>query len=81
MYSTVYSQTFDSGPSDREIGTQYNKPLYKGRFSRSWFAYGSLNLREEDNLSTKDKRLEFILFPKCPLFGGLTVVEREIITS
>ena len=29
----VYSQTSDSGPS--EIGTQYNKPLYKGRFSRS----------------------------------------------
>ena len=28
-----YSQTSDSGPS--EIGTQYNKPLYKGRFSRS----------------------------------------------
>ena len=59
---------------------QYNKPLYKGRFSRSqiiglpiWFLY-ILNLRE-DNLSTKfkDKRLEFILFPKCPLLGGLTV--------
>ena len=33
-----------------------------------------MNLREEDNLSTKDKRLEFILFPKCPLFGGLTVL-------
>ena len=33
-----------------------------------------MNLLEEDNLSTKDKRLEFILFPKCPLFGGLTVV-------
>ena len=29
----VYSQTSDSGPS--EIGTQYNKPLYKGHFSRS----------------------------------------------
>ena len=28
----MYSQTSDSGPS--EIGTQYNKPLYKGRFSR-----------------------------------------------
>ena len=28
-----YSPTSDSGPS--EIGTQYNKPLYKGRFSRS----------------------------------------------
>ena len=29
----VYSQTSDSGPS--EIGTQYNKALYKGHFSRS----------------------------------------------
>ena len=29
----VYSQTSNSGPS--EIGTQYNKPLYKGHFSRS----------------------------------------------
>ena len=29
----VYSETSDSGPS--EIGTQYNKPLNKGRFSRS----------------------------------------------
>ena len=28
-----YSQTSDSGPS--EIGTRYNKTLYKGRFSRS----------------------------------------------
>ena len=72
-----YSQTSDSGPS--EIGTQYNKPLYKGRFSRSQIiglpmVLIHLNLRKEDNLSTKDKTLEFILFPKCPLFGGLTVL-------
>ncbi len=32
-YSVIYSKTSDSGPS--EIGTQYNKPLNKGRFSRS----------------------------------------------
>ena len=31
--ASSYSKTSDSGPS--EIGTQYNKPLYKGRFSRS----------------------------------------------
>ncbi len=30
---SVCSKTSDSGPS--EIGTQYNKPLNKGRFSRS----------------------------------------------
>ncbi len=29
----IYSKTSDSGPS--EIGTLYNKPLNKGRFSRS----------------------------------------------
>ncbi len=32
-YNYVYSKTSDSGPS--ELGTQYNKPLNKGRFSRS----------------------------------------------
>ncbi len=31
--NTDYSKTSDSGPS--EIGTQYNKPLNKGLFSRS----------------------------------------------
>ena len=31
------------------------------------------NLREEDNLSIRDKTAEFILSPKCPLFGGSTV--------
>ena len=31
------------------------------------------NLREEDNLSTKDKTSEFILSPTCPLFRGSTV--------
>ena len=30
---TIYSGTSDSGPS--EIGTQYNRPLYKGHRSRS----------------------------------------------
>ena len=29
---------------------------------------------EEDNLSTKDKTAGFILSPKCPLFGGSTVL-------
>ena len=28
---------------------------------------------KEDNLSTRDKTAEFILVPKCPLFGGSTV--------
>ena len=39
------------------------------------------NLREEDNLSTKDKTSEFILSPTCPLFGGFTVVESRILTA
>ena len=29
--------------------------------------------KDEDNLSTRDKTAEFILAPKCPLFGGSTV--------
>ncbi len=33
MCKYIYSKTSDSGPS--EIGTQYIKPLNKGRFSRS----------------------------------------------
>ena len=37
------------------------------------------NLREEDNLSIKDKTAEFILFPKCPLFGGSTVLHKNAI--
>ena len=32
------------------------------------------NLREEHNLSIMDKTAEFILSPKCPLFGGSTVL-------
>ena len=28
---------------------------------------------KEDNLSRRDKTAEFILVPKCPLFGGSTV--------
>ena len=31
--TVLYSGTTDSGPS--EIGTQYNRPLYKGHSSRS----------------------------------------------
>ncbi len=33
VYIIIYSKTSDSGPSEK--GTQYNKPLNKGRFSRS----------------------------------------------
>ena len=32
------------------------------------------NLLKEDNLYTGDKPLEFILVPKCPLFGDSTVL-------
>ena len=42
-----YSLVHDSGPS--EIGTQYNRPLYKGHRV----------IRREDNLSTKDTTAEF----------------------
>ena len=38
----------------------------------SLFSYTD-NLREEDNLSTKDKTNKFILSPTCPLFRGFTV--------
>ena len=33
-----------------------------------------MNLREEDNLFTRDKACEFIQFPMGPLFGGFIVV-------
>ena len=36
-----------------------------------------LNLRREDNLSLKDKTAEFVLSPKCPLFGGSIVVDNH----
>ena len=32
------------------------------------------NLLKEDSLYTVDKPLEFILVPKCPLFGDSTVM-------
>ena len=32
------------------------------------------NLSTEDSLYTVDKPLEFILVPKCPLFGNSTVI-------
>ena len=70
-----YSGTFDSGPS--EIGTLYNKPLYKGHCSRSQKLHALVHLEplKEDivNLSIKDKTAGFILSPMCPLFGGSTV--------
>ena len=74
QYRTIYSGTSDSGPS--EIGTLYNKPLYKGHCSRSMpYSFSTLILEplKEDNLSIKDKVAEFILSPTCPLFRGSTV--------
>ena len=72
----IYSGTSDSGPS--EIGTHYNRPLYKGHRSRSQkFDFPIVLIHfeplKEDNLSTKDTAAEFILSPTCPLFGGSTV--------
>ena len=72
----IYSGTSDSGPS--KIGTQYNRPLYKGHRSRSQIVGFPMVLihydpPKEDNLSTKDTIAEFILSPKCPLFRGSTV--------
>ena len=69
-----YSQTSDSGPS--EIGTQYNKPLYKGRFSRSQIIGLPMVLihfeppRRGQPLYKGQKTWIYIV----PLFGGLTVV-------
>ena len=41
--------------------------------------YHSLeNLREENNLSIRDKTAEFILLPKFHLFGGSTVLFSDV---
>ena len=71
-----YSETSDSGSS--EIGTQYDRPLYKGHRSSLpkivlTIALIHFEPPKEDNVSTKDKTSEFILSPTCPLFGGSTV--------
>ena len=69
----IYSGTSDCGPS--EIGTQYNRLLYKGhssRFKKNCFPI-DLEPPKEDNLSTKDTTAEFILSPTCTVFGGSTV--------
>ena len=62
-----------------EIGTKYNRPLFKGHRSKSqFFSYintsntFSASEISEDNLSTKDKTAEFILSSTCSLFGGST---------
>jgi len=55
---------------------RYNRPLYKGQFSRSQiirFPIVLIHFEEEDNLSTKDTTAESILSPKCLLFRGFTV--------
>ena len=71
----MYSETSDNGPS--EIGTQYNRPLYKGHVPKIVLPIALLHFEppKEDNLSTKDKTAEFILSPTCPLFGGSTVYD------
>ena len=77
-----YSKTSNSGPF--EIGTVYNGPLYKGhclRFQIFTLPIDIYNLREEDNLSTKDETTEFILFPMCPLFRGSTVYEIGLVPT
>ena len=77
MENSYYSRTSNKGPSEK--GTLYVKPLYRGHCLESQilpFPIVSENLREEDNLSIRDKTAEFILFPKCPLFGGSTVIIR-----
>ena len=33
---------------------------------------------KEDNFSTKDTTAEFILYPKCPLFGGSAVITEPL---
>ena len=66
-------------PEIAGIGRQRAKghciPPHKGHCSRSQKLLSLYieNLREEDNLSIKDKTAEFILSPKCPLFGGSTI--------
>ena len=67
LYNTMYSQTSDSEPS--EIGTQYNKPLYKGRFSRSQIIGLPMVLIhfEPPRRGQPLYKGQKILFPKCPL--------------
>ena len=48
------------------------------RGPKNHFPYSIENLREEDNFQIKDKTAEFILLPKCPLFGGSTVQPPQI---
>ena len=52
--ASIYSQTSDSGPS--EIGTQYNKPLYKGRVPNNWFACGSNTFLTSEKRTTSLQR-------------------------
>ena len=52
-HNTLYSETSDSGPPEK--GTLYST-------QNKAYDY-NLNLREEDNLSTRDKACEFILSP------------------
>jgi len=59
--SVVYSKTSDSG----------NRLLYKVHFQIIGFPMASLNLREEDNLSTRDTTADFILSLICLCLEGL----------
>ena len=74
----MYSGTSDSGPS--EIGTQYNRPLYKGQGPKNLLPYILLIHFEPPTrgqpLYTKDTTAEFKLSPTCPLFGGSIVLVR-----
>ena len=76
----IYSETSDSGPSEKGTHCQYKTSLQGTllEVQKHWLPYCfnsySDNLQEEDNLSTKDKTSEsIILSPTYPLFGGSTV--------
>ena len=69
-----YSKNSNSGHS--EIGTQDNtKDTGQGPIIVFPIHVALIHFEppKEDNLSTKDKTTEFILIPRCPLFGGPTV--------
>ena len=68
-----YSETSNSGLS--QIWTQYHKPLYKGYDLRSQYnSYNAFEPPKEEKLSAKNKSVEFMMSPKCPLFGDSTSV-------
>ena len=71
LKETRYSGTSISGLS--KIWTQCNKPLYKGHDSQPHvIPTVQLEPPKEENLSTKNKGVEFMPSPKCHLSEAST---------